>query len=236
MVDPVKIKQNIEKLKEHVLSLCQRHKRNPEEITIIAVSKTHPKEAIISAVESGICDIGENRVQEAYKKWQELPSNIKEKMTFHMIGYLQRNKAKRALQIFDIIQSVDRIPLVDVLYNHCIKDNKTAHILIEVNTSGEETKHGVSPDEAERLLEYILNKAKVFKVLGLMTVGPLTEDEKKIGQSFFTLRRLKEDLEQRFNIKLPHLSMGMTDDYHIAIAEGSTMIRIGRAIFGERNY
>jgi len=222
-------------VKKNYLSLVEEVKNlaPDREIKIVCVSKGVDVDKILAVIEAGAKIIGENRVQEARKKYEY----IKGKVEFHMIGHLQTNKVKYAVKMFDMIQSVDSVKLAKEIDKRAKAINKIQKTLVEVNTSGEESKYGISPSELPILLEEI-EKLDNIQVLGLMTVGPLTEDENRIRNSFATLRKLRDEYRKKFsgNIILEELSMGMTDDYRIAIEEGSTMIRIGRKIFGERKY
>jgi len=193
---------------------------------IVAVTKNVEAPQIIEAIEAGITDIGENRVQEAKAKFAEIKSrfpNIK----WHMIGHLQKNKVKAALLMFDVIQSVDSFELAEEI------DKRTQRIIecfIEVNTSGEESKYGINPNDLFNLLKSISN-LKNIKVAGLMTMEPLTQDKDLIRRSFRKLRELRDRAQSGGFPEVKHLSMGMSDDYPLAIEEGSDIIRVGRAVF-----
>ncbi len=222
-------------VKKNYLSLVEevRNLSPDREIKIVCVSKGVDVDKILAVIEAGAKIIGENRVQEARKKYEY----IKGKVEFHMIGHLQTNKVKYAVKMFDMIQSLDSVKLAKEIDKRAKAINKVQKTLVEVNTSGEESKYGILPSQLPLLLEEI-EKLNNIQVLGLMTVGPLTDDENKIRSSFATLRKLRDEYRKKFggNIFLEELSMGMTDDYRIAIEEGSTMIRVGRKIFGERKY
>jgi len=222
-------------VKKNYLSLVEevRNLAPDREIKIVCVSKGVDVDKILAVIEAGAKIIGENRVQEARKKYEY----IKGKVEFHMIGHLQTNKVKYAVKMFDMIQSLDSVKLAKEIDKRAKAINKVQKTLVEVNTSGEESKYGILPSQLPLLLEEI-EKLNNIQVLGLMTVGPLTDDENKIRSSFATLRKLRDEYRKKFggNIFLEELSMGMTDDYRIAIEEGSTMIRVGRKIFGERKY
>ena len=222
-------------VKKNYLSLVEevRNLAPDREIKIVCVSKGVDVDKILAVIEAGAKIIGENRVQEARKKYEY----IKGKVEFHMIGHLQTNKVKYAVKMFDMIQSLDSVKLAKEIDKRAKAINKVQKTLVEVNTSGEESKYGILPSQLPLLLEEI-EKLNNIQVLGLMTVGPLTDDENKIRSSFATLRKLRDEYRKKFggNIVLEELSMGMTDDYRIAIEEGSTMIRVGRKIFGERKY
>jgi hypothetical protein len=227
------IKRNVQKIKEVIKKTAEKSGRKEEDIILLAASKTQPTEKIIQAYEAGIRYFGENKVQEGIKKIEEL-SNLKD-IHWHMIGHLQTNKVKYAVKYYEMIHSVDRKPLVDEIEKRAGKIGKVQDVLIEVNVGKEESKHGVYPEDLNGLFEYILDK-KNMKVLGLMCIPPYFEDKEKVRPYFRKLRTLKEELEREFDVFLPHLSMGMSHDFDIAIEEGATIVRVGSAIFGERNY
>lgn len=220
---PGNIKANLEAVRERMSAACQRAGRRPEEVTLIAVTKTVDPAAIETALQSGIRHFGENRVQEAEKKMEKL-SHLDPRPTWHLIGHLQSNKIKPALKLFDIIHSIDSIGLAQELDRRA---ERRIQALLQVNVAGEDTKNGFSPEEIQPAFNIISNLSGI-EVKGLMTIAPLVEDAEKVRPVFRRLRELRDSLS------LEHLSMGMTDDFEIAIEEGSTMIRIGRAIFGER--
>lgn len=200
-------------------------------ITIIAVSKTFPAEFVLEAIRNGIENIGENRVQEAEKKFLEL-KNVKFKK--HLLGHLQTNKINKAIELFDVIQSIDSFDLAEKIDRKLKEKNKKLPILIEVNTSGEISKFGISPENALELTGKII-ELKNLDIMGFMTIGPNTDNEKEIRKSFQLLYKIREKAIQIYRQNFPHLSMGMSEDFEIAIEEGSTMVRLGRIIFGERN-
>ena len=205
--------------------------RNPDEITIVAVTKTVPPDRIQQAVEAGISVLGENRVQEAATKISEVKGDV----SWHMVGHLQRNKVKRAVGMFDMIQSVDSLELAREIDKRCAQVGKTMDVLIEVNTSGEETKFGVEPESTLDLVGAISQLSSI-RVKGLMTIGAFTENESVVKKCFATLRQLADDIRnaQIKGVEMQLLSMGMSSDYIWAIEEGSNMLRIGTAIFGPR--
>ena len=223
MVIATVIEANIEQVKARIARACQRAGRSPEEITIIAVTKTVDPPAIAAAFELGITHFGENKVQEAVAKIGLL-SGLKPRPTWHMIGHLQTNKAKVAIELFDIIHSVDSVRLAEVLSQ---RTRKALPILLEVNVSGEASKSGFSVAEVTPALEAI-SRLPRLEIKGLMTMAPLIADAEQVRPVFQQLRSLRD------STGLEHLSMGMTDDFEVAIEEGATMVRIGRAIFGER--
>lgn len=211
-------------LKARVNRAAERANRSPAEITIVAVSKGVDSAAIEKALEAGITNIGENRVQEAMTKIEVISSSGLRPI-WHMVGHLQRNKVKTALELFDIIHSIDSLRLAEALSRQA---ENIIPVLIQVNIPGEETKSGFPQSEVSKALEEIASLPGL-RVDGLMTIAPLTDDPEEVRPIFRRLRELRDSLG------LEHLSMGMTDDFEVAIEEGATMVRIGRAIFGERN-
>ncbi len=221
---------NIREIRERVARAAEAAGRSPSAVRIIAVTKTKPASMIAEAFAAGLTDVGENYVQEAAGKRAALQVPL----TWHMIGHLQRNKARRAVELFDVIQSVDSIELAAALQRHAANAGRTLPVLLEVNLGGEDTKSGIAPDGADRLLER-LAAMDALSVRGLMTIPPPEPGEARAV--FRGLRVLLDRLRCNAppNASLEELSMGMTDDFEVAIAEGATMVRIGRAIFGERS-
>lgn len=226
------IRENIDKTRSIIeaKSVSLGIKNN---IAIVAVTKNMPSSYIVEASQAGLSHIGENRVQEAEKKFEEIKSL--HGITKHMLGHLQGNKAPKAAMIFDMVQSIDSLETAGKLDRKCSELGKVMPVLIEVNTSGEASKSGVKPELAEELAAGIAELGSL-KLSGLMTVGPLTDDEASVRRSFKLLYKLREKLSQAFSsVKEPVLSMGMSGDFEIAIEEGSNMVRLGRILFGERN-
>lgn len=225
------IYDNVNRLKESIAKNCLQFGRNPDEITLVAVSKYFGIDAIVEAKNSGIDNFGENRAQELTLKFDKLSNSV----IWHFIGTLQKNKVKYAVKCSEFIHSVDSKELLLEINKKAKSLGKVQKILFEVKTSEEESKAGItSEDEIFELAEEAKKLLNV-KVIGLMTISPLTDDEKIIRNSFSYLRNLKEKLNRNgFDYK--ELSMGMTNDYKIAIEEGSTILRIGSAIFGDRDY
>jgi len=219
----VDIQANIREVQRRIARACERSHRSPGEITLVAITKGVEVPAIRAAFDSGIRDFGENRVQEAEAKIVQL-ADLKPNVTWHMVGHLQSNKAKSAVELFDIIHSVDSVRLAEILNRRV---EKPLPLLLEVNVSGEATKGGFSVGETEAAVKAI-KQLPNLKVLGLMTVAPFVADPEEVRPVFRKLRELRDSLG------LEHLSMGMTDDFEVAVEEGATMLRIGRAIFGER--
>lgn len=193
---------------------------------MLLVTKTFPPETIKVAYDLGHRLFGENRVQEAAEKVKRLPPDI----TWHMVGHLQTNKVKRALDLFSVIESVDRLPLAEEISRRA---TRPIPCLLEVNTSGEESKFGITPGEARFLAEKILSLPRI-KLVGLMTLGPYPVSEKASRKAFALLRETRDAIQKEFGISLPVLSMGMSEDYIWAIEEGATEVRLGRAVFGPR--
>ena len=225
------IEENIRSLKENIAKIAEKVGRNPEEIEIVAVSKTVEVERIKEALRCGIKIIGENKIQEAEEKF----SKISEKFGKHLVGHLQTNKVKKAIGFFDMMQSLDSLKLANEISKRASESGKVMEVLVEVNTSGEESKFGIRPDE---VLDFVKNisQLKGIRVKGLMTVGLFTSDFEKVRPCFRILKEIYERIksENMPGIDMKYLSMGMTSDYEVAIEEGSNMLRIGTAIFGER--
>jgi pyridoxal phosphate enzyme (YggS family) len=224
-IEGVDIEANLGEVRSRIASACQRSRRSPDEITLVAVTKGFDAQAIRDAFDCGLRDFGENRVQEADGKIEQL-SDLRASVTWHMVGHLQSNKAKIAAQIFDIIHSVDSMKLARTL-NERIQ--KPLSVLLQVNVAGEEPKSGFAVEEIAPAAQEIM-KLPNLQVKGLMTIAPLVDNPEEVRPVFRKLRELRDSLG------LEHLSMGMTDDFEVAIEEGATIVRIGRAIFGQRRY
>jgi hypothetical protein len=223
------IEENIRKIKERVALVCSRVDRDPAAITIVAVSKGRSVQEIEEAAAAGITGIGENRIQEAALKYKELTGA---QIKWHLVGHLQTNKAKDAVKIFDLIQSVDSPHLAVEIDKEAAKINKVQDILIQVNTSGEVTKFGLKPDAAVEVIKEITG-LKNISIKGLMAIAPLSDNPEQTRPYFRALRELRDKLVQLWTVDcgLWTLSMGMTDDFEVAIEEGATMLRLGRALF-----
>jgi len=227
------IKENIDKVKQNIADSAVKTGKNPEDITLVMATKTVPVERIREAIQAGERIIGENKVQEALKKYHMLKEEPAE---WHFIGHLQTNKVKDVLKFANMIHSVDRLSLAEKLDHRLSQEGRSLDILIQVNTSHEESKYGVEPKNALSLVKQV-SKYDTLNICGLMTIGLFTKDETKIRTCFKALKRIYENIltEGIDDVKMKYLSMGMTNDYQIAIEEGSNMVRIGTAIFGERN-
>ena len=222
-MDQWEIKANLEAVQRRIIAACRRSKRAPDDVTLIAVTKSVNLSDLEAAFNLGIRHFGENRVQEAAPKIHASDS-FKPRPIWHMIGHLQSNKVKSALHLFDVIQSIDSLHLAELIQKSPFPNKP---VLLEVNVAGEKTKSGFSLYDIEDTLRNT-QILKELTVKGLMTVAPLVENPEEARSVFRRLRELRE----RFSLE--HLSMGMTNDFEVAIEEGATMVRIGRAIFGER--
>lgn len=227
------ISKNIDYIKSEIINSCKKVNRE-NGINLIAVTKTVDIDAINEAIESGITDVGENKPQELARKYDV----IGDKVRWHQIGSLQTNKVKYIIDKVYMIHSIDRLSLCEEIQKRAEKINKTINCLIQVNISEEESKQGISKDEAIDFIKTISKKYKNIKVKGLMTMAPYTEDESIIRDTFKGLKDLSEEIsrENIENVYMDELSMGMSNDFKIAVEEGSTLVRVGTSIFGERNY
>lgn len=229
------IKDNLTEIRSRISAACSRSKREPSAVTIVAVTKTRSLQELEEAVACGLSDIGENRVQEALKKYYELRVTNYElrKIKWHLIGHLQTNKVRPALRIFDLIHSVDSLPLAFEMEKEAGKINKIQDILLEVKTSPETTKYGFKPEEVIKSAQEI-SGLKHINLKGLMTIAPIADSPEKARPYFRQLRELQDKINELriAGRELRILSMGMSDDFEAAVEEGSTMVRIGRLIFG----
>jgi PLP dependent protein len=226
------IAENIRILRDRIAQKCTEINRNPDEITIIAVSKNFGAEDILSVFEEGIYSFGENKAQELMTKYGQLGN----KVCWHFIGHLQRNKVRFAVKAAEYIHSVDSFLIASEINRLAAANNKIQKILLQVKTSDEETKSGITEEsEVFDLVEYCMNFSNI-ELKGLMTIAPYTDDSGSIRNSFRYLKHLRDDIISKGFKDVSELSMGMTMDYEIAIEEGATMLRIGSAIFGERIY
>ena len=236
MENRINIAERIRRLQERVEEAAFRVGKSPENIDIVAISKTLPPQMIIEAVNGGMKHIGENRVQEAEEKFLWLKENYPSiKFTRHLVGHLQSNKAGKAIQMFDLIHSVDSEKLGQVLSIKATQAGKMVNVLVQVNTSGEESQFGIEPEKALGLVEE-LAQMPGLKVQGLMTIGAFLPNPEDVRPCFVKLRNIRDAVTGRKieGVKMKYLSMGMTNDFEIAIEEGANLIRIGTAIFGSR--
>jgi len=225
------IRENLDLVRERVARAAERAGRAPASITIVAVTKTHGPEVVTEAIEAGISDIGENKVQEFLAKAPHVALPCR----WHLVGHLQTNKIPKVIGKFALVQSVDTFRLAEQLSQAGEKAGVVTDVLLEVNTSGEQSKFGFPPGGTVVVCK-LLAPFTHIRIRGLMTIGPLANDPTAIAAAFARLRGLKEEIEAARieNVSMEHLSMGMTDDFEVAIAEGSTMVRLGRILFGER--
>jgi len=231
MNDHSDIAEAVVRVRERIALAARRSGRKPEDVLLVAVSKTVPAAGIREAIAAGITEIGENRVQEAAEKHHEVQGPVR----WHLVGHLQTNKAGKALEIFDWIHSIDSLHVAQAVGKRAQERGKGIPVLMEVNTSGEASKYGITPKRALEEVEQI-GRIEGIEVKGLMTVG-LFGPEKEVRGCFHTLRELREEITRRGfpGVTMEHLSMGMTSDFEAAIEEGATMVRIGTAIFGARS-
>jgi len=225
------IKENLNRVRDEIAEKCLKIGRNPAEITLIAVSKTYGYESVLEAQSCGQKDFGENWSQELVEKYDFVPKDI----SWHFIGHLQTNKAKYVVPRAEFIHSVDTLRLAEEIVKIAQKQNKSQKILLEIKTSEEATKHGLTSEKEIDEIAGFCKENENINLVGLMTMAPFTNDEEKVRKSFSQLRLLKDELNGK-GFGLKELSMGMTGDFKLALEEGATMLRIGTAIFGTRNY
>ena len=229
--DMPELQKNLEAVRSNILRACEKSKRNPSEIALIGVTKTVEVDRIKMAYDLGLRKFGENKAQELLRKKPGLPEDIE----WHFIGNLQTNKVKSVVGQARMIQSVDRMPLVEALQKQAENQALTVDILLEVNASGEATKHGFAPEQVLQQAEQISRSFNKINLRGLMTIGPLTEDKVQIAKAFRQTADLFKQCQQQSDWEQWNcLSMGMSHDYELAIEAGATMVRIGSAIFGDR--
>ncbi|HJA43864.1 YggS family pyridoxal phosphate-dependent enzyme [Lachnoclostridium sp. An118] len=227
------LRENFRQVEENIRRACGRAGRDPGDVTLIAVSKTKPVELLREAYDLGTRVFGENKVQEIVEKYEALPKDIH----WHMIGHLQRNKVKYIIDKVDLIHSVDSVRLAETIEKEAAKHDLTANILLEVNVAEEESKFGLKVDEVEQVVDEIA-KFSHIKVCGLMTIAPFVENPEENRPYFRRLRNLSVDIGGKNvdNVTMSILSMGMTNDYEVAVEEGATMVRVGTGLFGARDY
>lgn len=227
------LSENLKQVEQKIAESCKKSNRNREEVTLIAVSKTKPVEMLQEAYDLGVRVFGENKVQELSDKYESLPKDIH----WHMIGHLQRNKVKYIIDKVDLIHSVDSVRLAETIEKEAAKKDIIVNILIEVNVAKEESKYGLMPEELDEFINRIADFPHI-RVKGLMTIAPFVENPESNRAVFRSLRKLSVDISNKNidNVNVSVLSMGMTNDYQVAIEEGAAMVRVGTGIFGERNY
>ena len=224
------VAENLKRVREQIMDVALKAGRSADEIELVAITKAHPAEQVREAIDAGQTIFGESRVQEARVKIPELPSNIR----WHFVGHLQKNKIRHALPLFELIHSVDSIPLAQDVNRIAEQDGLHPRVLLEVNVAGEGSKFGFFPDKLRAEMEELLALPRL-SVLGLMTIPPIAEEAEASRKYFVQLRELRDRLQTEFDVDLAQLSMGMTQDYTVAVEEGATLVRVGTAIFGERS-
>ena len=224
------IAKNLERVQTQIAEAAEKSGRSLNEIELVAISKTHDAEKVRAAYEAGQSLFGESRVQEARAKIPLLPSNLR----WHFVGHLQKNKIRHALPLFELFHSVDSLVLAQEMNRIAAEDGTHSRVLLEVNETGEGSKFGFRPDKLRQDMEALLALPRL-SIEGLMTIPPLAKEAEASREHFVDLRELRDRLETEFQMKLPHLSMGMTNDFFVAVEEGATLVRVGTAIFGERS-
>lgn len=227
------IKENLAQVEKNICQACEKAGRDRSEVTLITVSKTNPVTSLREAMDCGVRIFGENKVQEMLEKQEELPDTIQ----WHMIGHLQRNKVKYIMGKVALIHSVDSLRLAQEISKEAVKQGTQEDILVEINVAEESSKFGITTSEAIQLVEDISQLPNVH-IKGLMTIAPFVEDPEENREVFRALKKLSVDIDRKNidNVTMNVLSMGMTNDYQVAIEEGATMVRVGTGIFGRRSY
>ena len=224
------IAENLDHVREQIANAASKSGRPADEIELVAITKTHPAEKVREAIEAGQTLFGESRVQEARAKIPDLPSNIR----WHFVGHLQKNKVRQALPLFEMIHSVDSLVLAQDINRIAEDEGSYPRVLLEVNVAGEGSKFGFAPDQLREQIGALLVLPRL-SIEGLMCIPPLAVESEDSRKFFVEVRELRDSLEKEFSLKLPQLSMGMTQDFSIGIEESATLVRVGTAIFGERS-
>jgi pyridoxal phosphate enzyme (YggS family) len=223
------IADSLDRVREQIATAATKSGRSASAVELVAITKTHLAEKVREAIEAGQTLFGESRVQEARAKVPELPSNIR----WHFVGHLQKNKVRQALPLFEMIHSVDSLALAQDINRIAEEEGLYPRVLLEVNVAGESSKFGFSPDDLRGQMEALLALPRL-SIEGLMCIPPLAVESEDSRKFFVQVRELRDSIEKEFSMKLPQLSMGMTQDFPIGIEEGATLVRVGTAIFGER--
>jgi PLP dependent protein len=224
------VAENLKRVREQIAQAAAKSGRSADDVELVTITKTHPAEKVREAIEAGQTLFGESRVQEARAKIPELPSNIH----WHFVGHLQKNKIRHALPLFEMIHSVDSFTLAQEVNRIADQEGLHGRVLFEVNVAGEGSKFGFAPDKLREQMEELLALPRLT-ILGLMTIPPMAEEAEASRKYFVQLRELRDRLQTEFQVDLAQLSMGMTQDFPIAVEEGATLVRVGTAIFGERS-
>ena len=225
----INIEANLNRVRDEIAQAAKVSGRNVTDVELVAVTKTHPAEIVREAIGAGQVVFGESKVQEARAKIPLLPSHLR----WHFIGHLQKNKIRHALPLFEMIHSVDSLDLAQAIDRIAQEDGLHPRILLEVNVAGEGSKFGFKATTLRAELESLLLLSRL-SIEGLMCIPPLAEEAEASRKYFVELRELRDAIEKEFQVKLPQLSIGMTNDYSVAVEEGATLVRVGTAIFGER--
>jgi len=220
---------NLERVREQIARAAAKSSRTADDVELVAITKTHPAEKVREAIEAGQTLFGESRVQEARAKIPELPSSVR----WHFVGHLQKNKIRHALPLFEMIHSADSLSLAQEMNRIAEEEGMHPRVLLEINLAGEGSKFGFAPNTLREQMEELLALPRL-SILGLMCIPPIAEDAEASRKYFVELRELRDRLQTEFLVDLAQLSMGMTQDYAIAVEEGATLVRVGTAIFGER--
>jgi len=223
------IADNLDRVREQISTAAAKSGRASNDVELVAITKTHPAESVREAIEAGQILFGESRVQEARAKIPELPSNCR----WHFVGHLQKNKIRHALPLFEMFHGIDSLSLAQDINRIAEDEGLYPRILLEVNVAGEGSKFGFAPDALGQRMEELLALPRL-SIEGLMCIPPLTMESEDSRKVFVHVRELRDSLEKEFSLKLPQLSMGMTQDFPIGVEEGATLVRVGTAIFGER--
>jgi pyridoxal phosphate enzyme (YggS family) len=224
------IAENLQRVREQITAAAAKTGRSIDDIVLVAISKTHPAEKVREAIDAGQTVFGESRVQEARAKIPELPSNLR----WHFVGHLQKNKIRHALPLFELIHGIDSLELAQDMNRIAEDEGLHPRVLIEVNVAGEGSKFGFEPERLRGEMESLLALPRL-SILGLMCIPPIADEAEASRKYFVNLRKLRDRLQTEFHVDLAQLSMGMTQDYAVAVEEGATLVRVGTAIFGERS-
>lgn len=224
------IAENLERVREQIAAAAAKSGRSVDDVDLVAISKTHDAEKVREAIDAGQSLFGESRIQEARVKIPELPSSAR----WHFVGHLQKNKIRHALPLFELIHSVDSLALAEDTNRIAEEEGLHPRVLLEVNVAGEGSKFGFQPDKLRAEMESLLAFSRL-SILGLMCIPPISDEADASRKYFVALRELRDRLQSEFHVDLAQLSMGMTQDYAVAVEEGATLVRIGTAIFGERS-
>ncbi|AOY77389.1 YggS family pyridoxal phosphate-dependent enzyme [Clostridium formicaceticum] len=227
------VEKNLSTIRDRISDAAIKVGRNPQEVQLIAVTKTVEPEVIEGAIHYGVTDIGENKVQEIIRKYEIIGNKVR----YHMIGHLQKNKVKYIIDKVEMIHSLDSYDLAKEIDKRAKKIQKTMKCLLQINVSGEESKYGISPLEVKSLLKEV-SELNNMRIMGLMTMAPYTDNPEEVRKYFKDLKQLSLEIDKLGfeNIHMNYLSMGMSNDFEVAIEEGANLVRIGSSIFGERNY